>query len=112
MLNRPNVGTASGFFNQNTAKRWEETVARARPVTLRLMEQLRTAERQWNKQLDRTAEVESYDVVNFAPLLIPADQVSQNDLSPGSKPATGTTARVWRRSYYNTYGYRYPTYTY
>jgi hypothetical protein len=117
MLNRPNTGSTSTFFNQNQAKRWEETVTRTKPTLLQAMEQLRAAERQWNKQLEPGKEVEMYDVVSFAPLLIPADQVSQNSLSAAAKPAagtnstTGTTNRIWRRSYYNTYGYRYPGYS-
>jgi predicted metal-dependent hydrolase len=110
-LDRPNGGTTSSFFNQNTAKRWNETVTRTRPTILQAMEQLRAAERQWNKQLDPARETESYDVANFGPLLIPAEQVSQNSLSPAAISATraaATPTRIWRSSYYNTYGYRYP----
>jgi hypothetical protein len=105
ILNRPTGSTTSDFFNLNTVKRWEETVARARPATLQLMEQLRTAERDWNKRLERTAETEMYDVFDFKPLLIPTEQTGQNSLSSDAK-ASNTATRVWRRTYYTAYGYR------
>jgi hypothetical protein len=109
MLNSPSTGSTSAFFAQNTAKRWDDTVARMRPSILQAMEQLRAAERQWNKQVDPDHQTETYDVVHFAPLLIPAEQVTQNSLSPGAKGGTSTTAtRIWRRPYYDAYGYRIP----
>jgi hypothetical protein len=83
---------ASTFFNQGVAKRWDETLVRARPAVFQLMEQLRVAEREWNKEARQDGRPEEYDLSGLTPVMIPVEPLP--DLT---KAASTPVARVIRR---------------
>ena len=56
---------ASSFFNQGVAKHWEETLVRARPAVNQLLQQLRAAEQEWNKQARPGGYPEEYDLASL-----------------------------------------------
>jgi hypothetical protein len=78
------------FFNQGVAKHWDDTLMRARPVVNQLMEQLRAAEREWNKQARQSSYAEDYDLVGLVPVMLSSETPVQT-----STPAT--VSRVVRR---------------
>ena len=91
-------GSDSGkFFNDNVNKRWDETLGRARPAITQLLGQLRTAEREWNKQAAPGGHPEEYELASLEPVIIPFDPVPE-----GPKAPSTPVSRVIRRA--NTTG--------
>jgi hypothetical protein len=87
---------AGSFFNQSVAKRWEETLARARPGINQLLEQVRAAEREWNKEARQGGSPEDYELGGLTPVMIPVDaqpEASSLSSSPGSRPDVSRSPR-------------------
>jgi hypothetical protein len=104
-LNRPASTASTSIFSQNAVKKWDDFIARSRPATRQLLEDLRTAEREWNKGVDPRAAHEEYDISKFTPLMIPNDPpvTGSQTTSPN-----GAVSRPWRTSYYSSFGFRSP----
>jgi hypothetical protein len=86
-----NRADAANFFNQGVTKRWDDTLVRARPAVNQLMEQLRAAEREWNKQARQGGAPEQYDLEGLTPTMIPFDP-------PAQVSTPSTVSRVIRRA--------------
>lgn len=103
-LDGRNSGTSSNtFFLQTTVKRWESAKAPRKAAIDQAFGQLRSAEREWNKVVGESAQVEDYDVAALPPVIMKVEQPIA-----GSNPLERTAydrraSFTWRRSYYNQY---------
>lgn len=101
------TSSSTAFFTQTTLKRWEDEKKRQKPALDQLFVLLRTAERDWNKRVGRTATVESYDLPGYTPVLITTDQPISTTANPLERGAYDQrrAVRPWRDRYYDANGY-------
>lgn len=105
-MGRPRTLQNNDFFNQSVVKRWEDTLSRARPILMQRLEELRKAEKEWNKTTDPNSVTEDYFLPPLAPVSIPPEQVVVAAVGTSAKSVAA--ARPWRQAYYQENDYRPP----
>jgi hypothetical protein len=94
---------SGSLFVQGVMKRWEEERRRRKVVVDQLLDRLRTAERDWNRQAGEHAPVDEYDLPAANPVLITAQPTTGQSQLERDAYDQRRVMYPWRRSYYDQY---------
>jgi hypothetical protein len=99
---RNTISSATSFFAQGVTKRWDQYRRQAKAATDPLLGKLRAAERDWNQQTNEKLTKDGYDLPTLEPVMIDVKVLGANPLE---KSAYNQRRALWRRTFYDQYGY-------